>query len=69
MPDLDHTKSLKPFKAILEFHEQDYRDSGGDERSEVIDRIFEAITEQADNLGATIAGGEDLRKVRGVLAL
>ena len=65
----DNTQSLGPYKAILESHEQEYRESEGDERSAVIDEISQEIREAARQGRAKIIGGDELRKVCGVLAL
>ena len=65
----DHTQSLIPYSTILKSHEQEYRESNGDERSAIIEEISQEIGQAAKQGGAKIARGEDLRKVCGVLAL
>ena len=65
----DHTRSFGPYKAILEPHEQEYRESEGDERSAVIDEISQEIGEAARQGRAKITGGDELQKVCGMLAL
>ena len=69
MPDIDHTKSILPYKSILEAFEQDYRASDGDERFKVIDEISEDIMSEAKKMRAEVASGEELQKVCGVLPL
>lgn len=65
MTDLDHTKSLMPYKAILESHEQEYRDAEGEERSKVINVISQEIMDEAQENGATIGDEDSLLKVCG----
>jgi len=69
MSDLNHTKSLIPYKAILESHEDTYRETSSEERSDFIDKISNDIKEAATKKGAKIASGEALHKVHHVLAL
>ena len=65
----DHTRSLIPYSTILESHEQEYRESDGDERSTITEEISQEIRQVAKQGGAKIARGEDLQKICGVLVL
>ena len=56
----DHTRSLGPYKTILESHEQEYREGKGDGRSAVIDGISREIREVARQGRAKITGGNEL---------
>ena len=69
MPDIDHTKSILPYKLILEAFERDYQASDGDERFKVIDEISEDIMSEAKEMRVEVASGEELQKVCGVLRL
>ena len=65
----DHTRSLVPYREILESHEQEYRGSDGDDRSAVIGEIAQEIRKAASLRRAKITRGEDLENIRGVLVL
>jgi len=69
MTDLNHTKSLVPYKAILESYEDAYRDSSTEDRSNVIGEISNDIKSVAKKKGANIASGEALHKVHSMLDL
>jgi len=69
MSGIDHTKSLVPYKTILESFEQDYRDADVDGRSKVIDEICMDIMGEAKANGARVADEDDLQKECCVLAI
>jgi hypothetical protein len=69
MSDPDHTKSLIPYKGILETHEEEYRGSTLEERSDVINLISEDIKKVASKKGAKITDGDTLHKVCGKFTL
>ena len=69
MSDLDHTKSLKWYKDILETHEEEYRGSKAEKRSDLIDLISEDIKKEAGRKGAKITDGDALKKVCGMFTL
>lgn len=59
----DFTKSLKPFKGILESHEHHYRNTPAEARSPIIDEIMADIREAADQKGGKAAEDPVLYKV------
>lgn len=59
----DHTKSLLHYKSIFISFEKMYRDTPVEERDPVIGDIMDKIEEAAEEKGAKILSGDDLRKV------
>jgi len=60
MSGLDHKKSLKPYKAILQNHEEAYRETSGDGRTALMEEIADEIKHAAEKKNAKIVAGEDL---------
>jgi hypothetical protein len=63
MSELNHTKSILPYKAILELFEERYRDADADLRTTILDEISTEIENEAEGNGATVAKEEALKKV------
>jgi hypothetical protein len=61
--NLDHSKSILPYKDILESYEESYRDATVDERPDVIEQISNEIKEAAGDKGAKIPDEGALHKV------